>query len=61
MRIANHAALRAFLGLLSALVVGCGGGGSLAAAEVQVEGKARMRAADFANGYRPAPGERLGA
>ena len=44
-----------------ALVVGCGAGGSLAAAEVQVEGKARMRAADFANGYRPTPGERLGA
>jgi methionyl-tRNA formyltransferase len=45
----------------AALVVGCGGGGLLAASEVQVEGKARMRAADFANGYKPAPGERLGA
>ena len=44
-----------------ALLVGCGGGGLLAASEVQVEGKARMRAADFANGYRPRPGERLGA
>ena len=44
-----------------ALVVGCGGGALLAASEVQVEGKARMRAADFANGYRPAPGELLGA
>jgi methionyl-tRNA formyltransferase len=44
-----------------ALVVGCGGGGLLRAAEVQVEGKARMRASDFANGYKPAPGERLGA
>ncbi len=44
-----------------ALVVGCGGGGLLAAREVQLEGKARMAAADFANGYRPKPGERLGA
>lgn len=43
-----------------ALVVGCGGGGLLAASEVQVEGKARMRAADFANGYQPNPSERLG-
>ena len=43
------------------LAVGCGGGGLLRAGEVQVEGKARMRAADFANGYRPAPGERLGS
>lgn len=43
-----------------ALVVGCGGGGLLAASEVQVEGKARMRAADFSNGYQPKPGERLG-
>jgi methionyl-tRNA formyltransferase len=44
-----------------ALVIGCGGGGLLRAREVQLEGKARMRAADFANGYRPAPGERLGS
>ena len=43
-----------------ALAVGCGGGGMLLAHEVQMEGKARMRAADFANGYKPAPGERLG-
>jgi methionyl-tRNA formyltransferase len=43
------------------LVVGCGGGGLLRAGEVQVEGKARMPAADFANGYRPAPSERLGS
>lgn len=43
-----------------ALVVGCGGGGLLAASEVQLEGKARMRASDFANGYRPQPDERLG-
>jgi methionyl-tRNA formyltransferase len=44
-----------------ALVVGCGGGGLLRVEEVQLEGKARMRAADFANGYRPAPGEPLGS
>ncbi|MCB1021574.1 MAG: methionyl-tRNA formyltransferase [Acidobacteria bacterium] len=44
-----------------ALVVGCGGGGLLRVGEVQVEGKSRMRAADFANGYKPAPGERLGS
>ena len=43
------------------LRAGCGGGGILEAREVQIEGKARMAAADFANGYRPAPGERLGA
>ena len=44
-----------------ALAIGCGGGGLLRACEVQMEGKARMRAADFANGYKPRQGERLGS
>jgi methionyl-tRNA formyltransferase len=28
--------------------------------EVQLEGKRRMTAAEFINGYRPRPGDRLG-
>ena len=33
-------------------VIGCGGNTSLELLEVQVEGKKRMPAADFARGYR---------
>jgi methionyl-tRNA formyltransferase len=42
------------------LLVGCGGGTALELLEVQIEGKRRMTALEFLNGYRPKPGERLG-
>jgi methionyl-tRNA formyltransferase len=42
------------------LVVACGGGSRLVARELQLEGKRRMRARDFLNGVRLAPGTRLG-
>lgn len=42
------------------LFVGCGNRTALELVEVQPEGKKRMSASDFANGYRPGPGERLG-
>ncbi len=42
------------------LVATCGDGSGLELREVQVEGKKRMSARDFVNGYRPAPGEKLG-
>lgn len=42
------------------LRAGCGGGTALELVEVQPEGKKRMPAADFVNGYRPKEGERLG-
>jgi methionyl-tRNA formyltransferase len=41
-------------------LVGCGAGSSLELIEVQVEGKKRMSARDFVNGYKPYDGERLG-
>jgi len=44
----------------SILQVGCGGGTVLNVIELQPEGKRRMSAADFANGYRPKTGEKLG-
>jgi methionyl-tRNA formyltransferase len=40
--------------------VGCGAETSLELLEVQVEGKKRVPATDFLNGYRPRPGELLG-
>jgi methionyl-tRNA formyltransferase len=43
-----------------ALIVGCHGGAALALLEVQPEGKKRMRARDFINGYQPRSGEELG-
>lgn len=43
------------------LTVSCGGGTSLAARELQLEGKRRMSTRDFLNGVRLAPGTRLGA
>ncbi len=43
------------------LLVGCGSHTSLALLEVQIEGKKRMSAHDFMNGYRLKDGERLGA
>ena len=42
------------------LVAICGGGTALELLEVQPEGKKKMLAGDFLNGYRPQPGERLG-
>jgi methionyl-tRNA formyltransferase len=42
------------------LLAGCGEGTAIAIAELQLEGKRRMAAREFFNGYRPAAGERLG-
>lgn len=42
------------------VLVGCGGQTALELLEVQVEGKKRMAAGDFVNGYRPFAGERFG-
>jgi methionyl-tRNA formyltransferase len=42
------------------LLMGCGQNTALELLELQVEGKRRMSAADFINGYRPIPGEKLG-
>jgi methionyl-tRNA formyltransferase len=41
-------------------VVGCGQNTALDLIEVQLDGKRRMAAQEFVNGYRPKPGERLG-
>jgi methionyl-tRNA formyltransferase len=43
------------------LLVGCGNGTSLELLEIQLEGKKRMTTLDFVHGYKPEPGERLGA
>ncbi|MBZ5679052.1 MAG: methionyl-tRNA formyltransferase [Acidobacteriia bacterium] len=43
------------------LLVGCGHNSSLELLEIQLEGKKRMSARDFVHGYRPKPGEKLGA
>jgi methionyl-tRNA formyltransferase len=43
------------------LLVGCGEQSSLELFEVQLEGKKRVSARDLVHGYRPQPGERLGA
>lgn len=42
------------------LFVGCAGSTALRLLEVQPEGKKKMPARDFVNGYRPQPGEKLG-
>ena len=42
------------------LLAGCGESTALDLLELQLEGKKRMTAGDFANGHRPFPGERLG-
>jgi len=42
------------------LVVGCGQGTTLNLLEIQLDGKRRMSAQEFINGYHPKPGERLG-
>ncbi len=41
------------------LIAGAGNGTALEILELQLEGKKRMTARDFLNGYRPKPGERL--
>ncbi len=43
------------------LLVGCGHHTALELLELQLEGKRRSSAADFLHGYRPKPGETLGA
>jgi methionyl-tRNA formyltransferase len=43
------------------LFVGCGQGSAIELLELQLEGKKRSSAADFVRGYRPLPGEKLGA
>jgi len=42
-------------------LAGCGNNTALEIVELQLEGKKRMSARDFANGYKPAAGEKLGA
>lgn len=42
------------------LVVGCANSTALELIEVQIEGKRRMTAQEFINGYQPRTGERLG-
>jgi methionyl-tRNA formyltransferase len=43
------------------LLAGCGAGTTIAIDELQLEGKRRMSAREFINGYQPKPGERMGA
>jgi methionyl-tRNA formyltransferase len=42
------------------LVVGCGGSTTLELLEVQLEGKRRVLAREFINGYKPQSGDHLG-
>jgi methionyl-tRNA formyltransferase len=42
-------------------LVGCGENTAIELLELQLEGKKRTSAADFLRGYRPQPGEKLGA
>jgi len=44
-----------------ALMVGCGEGSAIAVSELQMEGKRRMLAREFLNGYQPKQGERVGS
>jgi methionyl-tRNA formyltransferase len=43
------------------LFAGCGAKSAIAIRELQLEGKRRMSAREFVNGYRPKPGEKLGS
>jgi len=43
------------------LLVGCGQGTAIELLELQLEGKKRSSSSDFIRGYRPQPGESLGA
>ena len=45
----------------SQLLAGCGGQTAVAVGELQLEGKRRMSAREFINGYQPKAGERLGS
>lgn len=42
------------------LIAGCANQSAIEIAELQLEGKRRMSAREFINGYQPKPGERLG-
>jgi methionyl-tRNA formyltransferase len=42
------------------LFAGCGRDSTLELFEIQLEGKRRMTAREFINGYRPKPGDHLG-
>ena len=42
------------------LIAGCGRNTSLELIEIQLEGKRRMAAREFINGYKPQTGDRLG-
>jgi methionyl-tRNA formyltransferase len=42
-------------------LAGCGANSAIAIRELQMEGKRRMTAREFANGYQPKPGEKLGS
>jgi methionyl-tRNA formyltransferase len=42
------------------LIAGCGQGSALEILELQLEGKKRMSARDFINGYQLKAGEKLG-
>lgn len=43
------------------LYAACGAGSTIELVEVQTEGKKRVAAQDFLNGFRPNPGEKLGS
>ena len=43
------------------LLVGCGEGTAIAIDELQLEGKRRMSAREFINGYQPKAGEKMGS
>jgi len=43
------------------LLAGCGAGSAIAIGELQLEGKRRMKAREFLNGYQPKAGEKLGS
>jgi methionyl-tRNA formyltransferase len=43
------------------LFAGCGQGTAIEILDLQLEGKNRTSAPDFIRGYRPQPGEKLGA
>jgi len=43
------------------VLAGCGQGTAIAVDELQLEGKRRMKAREFINGYQPKPGERMGS
>ena len=43
------------------LLAGCGAGTAIAIDELQLEGKRRMSAREFINGYQPKSGEKMGS